>query len=718
MESDDEDIDIQDLSIEDEPLPSCQSNGLQNGISGLSMVFKANRHHAAESRQAIAGSSLEASTSSTNEQDSGRAGSDQDPARLSKHSKRKSDETHTPSSSAVSSMHMSRHGRSSSSSSSNSDASRERPSNYLPMEERWSSSFSPTHRPTYMPGTSPLGTSPGFDSYLSRRRSLGQQPGVSPYSPGSSPTYSSFATYHGRASTAPANIGGHSPAFGASSPPILPLHAHLQQGHSTRTEDVIAHLAFSPHAHAEISPCPPPDADEPWIDLPPSVDASLQSPTREHASPQWGVPRSPITIPTEVNLERRRSDPSGITRSPGARPIRKANSSPARMPLRLSLSHTGQQGLKFDETQRLSTSPASSSHQHGNSDPIDSASDLRSPRRRPLQADQTPSGLSTRRDVPHDLEIGLPLARQKSQSPSRASQPLSVSPIELDSSAYRPYLASGGRSGAVAEGRQSASSPSFSGPPSTPPKHSPSGLDDLTQSPIEMDLSGDKRQTSPVEYDTSSKLTFFKPDAKLFPPAPNHDLSMPPRSGWDLSDDADVSPLEEKSLEEAQESFDMDHDTSEEHDQDSAELRPDRSPSSPTIGTIPLPSMESENDDSPEWGAPLDFNRGPAVELETLSPEEHLDADPQGNDGFQIDMDEEGLTPLERIFLFAKSEHADHRETVSRMLPVWIEDVEICEAVDYILPLFQGMLHDEDFVKEAFASSLDKLMWFFFSVRI
>jgi hypothetical protein len=236
-----------------------------------------------------------------------------------------------------------------------------------------------------------------------------------------------------------------------------------------------------------------------------------------------------------------------------------------------------------------------------------------------------------------------------------------------------------------------------------------------------LDLLANKRQTSPSAPLQSDGSTpdFFKTNAKLFPPAPNHDLSMPPRSGWDLSDDADVSPLEEKSLEEAEESasFDMDHDSSQEHDQDSAELRPDRSPSSPTIGTIPLPRMDvGEQDKSPEWGAPLDFNRGPAVELETLSPEDHFEPDIEGNDGFNIDMDEEGLTPLERIFLFAKSEHADHRETVSRMLPLWLEEVEVCEAVDYILPLFHGLIEDEDHVKEAFASSLDKLMWYFFSV--
>lgn len=649
------------------------------------MVFKAKRPEP-ESRQAAAVSSLQETTSSTDGQRSDRAGTDHDTFRISKHPKRKSDEAYTVSPSAASSLHMSRHGRSSSSSSSNSETHRERAHSYLLAEERWPSSFSPTQRPIYMQGTSPLGTSPSIDSHLSRRRSLGQPPGVSSYSPGSSPTYSSFAAYHARASTAPPAMGSQSPAFGASSPPNLPLHAHLHYGVGPSTEEVIAQLSHSPHAHVETPSCPPPDADEPWIDLPPSVDASVQSPSREHPSMQWSVSRSPVAVPADVNLERRRSDPSSATRSPAARSARKANSSPARAPIRLSLSQAGQPTLQTEESRRHPISPASL-HQRGSSDPT------RSPHRQPMQTDQSQTGDFLRQHVPNDLDLGLALSRHAGLTPSGAALPLSTSPVDIASTTKAP-----------------SPLPGFA-----------SEHEDRTQSPIEMDLSSAGQSMTHHESESSrqAKSDFFECNLKLFPPAPNHDLSMPPRSGWDLSDDADVSPLEEKSLEEAQESFDMDHDLSQEHDQDSAELRPDRSPSSPTIGTIPLPHLDAgEQDKSPEWGAPLDFNRGPVVELETLSPEDNFDADPEGNDGFHIDMDEEGLTPLERIFLFAKSEYSDHRETVSRMLPVWIEEVEVCEAVDYILPLFQGLIQDEDFVKEAFASSLDKLMWYFFSVRI
>lgn len=52
---------------------------------------------------------------------------------------------------------------------------------------------------------------------------------------------------------------------------------------------------------------------------------------------------------------------------------------------------------------------------------------------------------------------------------------------------------------------------------------------------------------------------------------------------------------------------------------------------------------------------------------------------------------EESLSPLERIFLFAKSEMAYHRVLVSRSLPDWIQEVELSDAVEYIIPLLHGL---------------------------
>lgn len=56
------------------------------------------------------------------------------------------------------------------------------------------------------------------------------------------------------------------------------------------------------------------------------------------------------------------------------------------------------------------------------------------------------------------------------------------------------------------------------------------------------------------------------------------------------------------------------------------------------------------------------------------------------------------LSPLERIFLFAKSELAYHRELVSRSLPEWILEVELNDAVEYIIPLLNGLGTDGEWI--------------------
>ncbi|KAN0062884.1 hypothetical protein ACQY0O_004705 [Thecaphora frezii] len=75
---------------------------------------------------------------------------------------------------------------------------------------------------------------------------------------------------------------------------------------------------------------------------------------------------------------------------------------------------------------------------------------------------------------------------------------------------------------------------------------------------------------------------------------------------------------------------------------------------------------------------------------------------------------EESLNTLERIFLFAKSDMAYHRVLVASSLPDWIRDVELSDAVEYIIPLLNGLGTDELDVCAAFAPELSRLMWFFF----
>ncbi|GAA5950484.1 hypothetical protein JCM3765_004563 [Sporobolomyces pararoseus] len=83
-----------------------------------------------------------------------------------------------------------------------------------------------------------------------------------------------------------------------------------------------------------------------------------------------------------------------------------------------------------------------------------------------------------------------------------------------------------------------------------------------------------------------------------------------------------------------------------------------------------------------------------------------------GDERFTID--EESLSALEKIFVCAKSEAVEERARVAHSLADWLPAVEICEAVEYVLPLLAGLIEDE-MVKEVFAPQLDRVMWHFFS---
>ncbi|MBW0494304.1 hypothetical protein O181_034019 [Austropuccinia psidii MF-1] len=74
-----------------------------------------------------------------------------------------------------------------------------------------------------------------------------------------------------------------------------------------------------------------------------------------------------------------------------------------------------------------------------------------------------------------------------------------------------------------------------------------------------------------------------------------------------------------------------------------------------------------------------------------------------------------GLTIMEKIFLFAKSESTYHRVIVSQRLPELLEEVDIAEAVEYVLPLLNGLANDDEAVREALGPSLCNIMWYYFS---
>ncbi|KAK4685530.1 serine/threonine-protein phosphatase 4 regulatory subunit 1, partial [Tremellales sp. Uapishka_1] len=91
---------------------------------------------------------------------------------------------------------------------------------------------------------------------------------------------------------------------------------------------------------------------------------------------------------------------------------------------------------------------------------------------------------------------------------------------------------------------------------------------------------------------------------------------------------------------------------------------------------------------------------------------------PTDGTGVQVDVtfDDEGLNTLERIFLLSKSEYPFHRAYVARVLGDLLNDVDPCESVEYVLPLLSGFsIDDDESVKEAFASEVHRVLWYFYS---
>ncbi|WWC87973.1 uncharacterized protein L201_002875 [Kwoniella dendrophila CBS 6074] len=89
---------------------------------------------------------------------------------------------------------------------------------------------------------------------------------------------------------------------------------------------------------------------------------------------------------------------------------------------------------------------------------------------------------------------------------------------------------------------------------------------------------------------------------------------------------------------------------------------------------------------------------------------------PMGDVQMDVTFDDEGLNTLERIFLLSKSEYPFHRAYVARVLGDLLNEVDPCESVEYVLPLLSGFsMDDDETVKEAFASELHRILWYFYS---
>lgn len=104
---------------------------------------------------------------------------------------------------------------------------------------------------------------------------------------------------------------------------------------------------------------------------------------------------------------------------------------------------------------------------------------------------------------------------------------------------------------------------------------------------------------------------------------------------------------------------------------------------------------------NPQTAATQDSTRSPGS-LHISAP----DRDPEVDDNSMLEgeapmldedqqqamfLDDEGLTALEKIYLFSRSTFSWHRSYISKQLPYLIRDVPPTEAVDYVCPLLNGL---------------------------
>lgn len=272
--------------------------------------------------------------------------------------------------------------------------------------------------------------------------------------------------------------------------------------------------------------------------------------------------------------------------------------------------------------------------------------------------------------------------------------------------------------------------------------------------------------TSPPDMTVSPRSV---PDS---PPKTRSNIALPPRSGYSLSDDSDSlrsegdtsagsGPSSNESSSENEGDSALDDDDDDSNEQRIRKWQLVRSSAVPTLpdatiqraGLVPDSTMyadvstngtrhrtsDSEEEDTSNDAdaedereersvkktaallAPLSGATAPEVSTAGNAPisatapaveEDLIDTtvDPDETTEFLDD----GLSCLERIFLFAKSDLAYHRVLVSRCLADWIKDVDLTDAVEYIIPLLNGLATDELEVSAVFAPELGRLMWFFF----
>lgn len=239
----------------------------------------------------------------------------------------------------------------------------------------------------------------------------------------------------------------------------------------------------------------------------------------------------------------------------------------------------------------------------------------------------------------------------------------------------------------------------------------------------------DRISSSAYELSSSPRSV---PDS---PPKTRSHIALPPRSGYSLSDDSDSVRSEGdgstgSGLSSTDSSSDNEGDSiaeEEEEDLEENQARIRHWQMARNAQRMQQSSSESHESLSDDFEGYDDTSNDADAEDERddrsrqMVTSQGFEAEDESMDGAQDSSEEvvedsldDGLSTLERIFLFAKSDLAYHRILVSRCLGEWIRDVDLTDAVEYVIPLLNGLATDELEVSAVFAPELGRLMWFFF----
>jgi len=112
----------------------------------------------------------------------------------------------------------------------------------------------------------------------------------------------------------------------------------------------------------------------------------------------------------------------------------------------------------------------------------------------------------------------------------------------------------------------------------------------------------------------------------------------------------------------------------------------------------PPPYPLASPNPSPQTHQPTAYDRPPPTHVDDFpAPSTESDeAYPQSSDApSPVPLDDEGLSTIEKIYLFSRSKATYHRVYISHALPALLDNISAQEAVDYVLPLLSVLAMDE-----------------------